>query len=143
MYSGTTELSIDAKGRLAVPARYRASLMESCAGRLTVTLSLDSCLLVYPHAEWEAFAAKLMSLPSLTPQAKKLQRHFLGAAEDVLMDKQGRVQLTPYLRSRAGIEKSAVFVGQGEKFELWDAQAWSRYQDEVELDAEFLASIGI
>ena len=143
MYSGTTELAIDAKGRLAVPARYRASLMDSCGGRLTITLSLDACLLVYPHAEWEAFAAKLMSLPSLTPQAKKLQRHFLGAAEDVVMDKQGRVQLTPYLRSRAGLEKSAVFVGQGEKFELWDAQAWSRYQDEVELDAEFLASIGI
>ncbi|MGJ8668184.1 MAG: division/cell wall cluster transcriptional repressor MraZ [Oceanococcus sp.] len=143
MYSGTTELSIDAKGRVAVPARYRASLTESCSGRLTVTLSLDSCLLVYPHFEWEVFAAKLMSLPSLTPQAKKLQRHFLGAAEDVLMDKQGRVQLTPYLRARAGLDKSAVFVGQGEKFELWDAQAWGRYQDEVELDAEFLASIGI
>lgn len=143
MYSGTTELSIDAKGRLAVPARYRASLMDSCGGRLIVTRSLDQCLQVYPHHEWEEFAGKLMALPSLKPQVKKLQRHFLGAAEDVAMDKQGRVQLTPYLRSCAGLDKSAVFVGQGEKFELWDAQAWDRYQDEVELDAEFLASIGI
>ncbi len=143
MYSGTTELAIDVKGRLAVPARYRASLQESCGGRLILTLSLDQCLLVYPYPEWEVFAAKLMALPSLTPQAKKLQRHFLGAAEDVVMDKQGRVQLTPYLRNRAGLDRSAVFVGQGEKFELWDADGWRRYQDEVELDAEFLASIGI
>ena len=143
MYSGTTELAIDAKGRLAVPARYRASLTESCGGRLTITLSLDQCLLIYPHAEWEIFAGKLMALPSLSAPAKKLQRHFLGAAEELLMDKQGRVQLTPYLRTRAGLDRSAVFVGQGDNFELWDAQAWNRYQDEVELDAEFLASVGI
>ncbi len=143
MYSGTTELAIDTKGRLAVPARYRASLADSCGGRLTVTRSLDQCLLIYPHPEWELFAEKLMSLPSLTAQVKKLQRHFLGSAEEVVMDKQGRVQLTPFLRSRAGLERAAVFVGQGEKFELWDAATWDRYQDEVELDAEFLASLGI
>jgi MraZ protein len=143
MYSGTTELTIDVKGRLAVPARYRASLLDSCGGRLTITLSLDQCLQVFPQPEWESFAAKLMSLPSLKPQAKKLQRHFLGSAEEIVMDKQGRVQLTPYLRSRAGLERAAVFVGQGSKFELWDSQLWDRYQDEVELDAEFLASVGI
>lgn len=143
MYSGTTELSIDAKGRLAVPARYRASLQERSGSRLTITQSLDQCLLIYPHADWEVFASKLMALPTLDPRAKRLQRHFLGAAEDVVMDKQGRVPLTPYLRSRAGLDKSAVFVGQGEKFELWDAEVWNRYQDEVELDAEFLGNLGI
>ena len=143
MYNGTTELTIDAKGRLAVPARYRASLLESCGGRLTVTLSLDQCLEVYPQHAWELFAAKLDALPSLTPQARKLRRHFLGAAEPLAMDKQGRIQLTPYLRSRAGLERNAIFVGQGEKFELWDKAAWDRYEEEVELDADFLASIGI
>lgn len=143
MYSGTTELTIDAKGRLAVPARYRASLLDSCGGRLSITRSLDDCLLIYPYPAWEEFAAKLMGLPSLTAQVKMLQRHFLGAAEEVLMDKQGRVQLTPYLRAKAHLERSAMFIGQGEKFELWDAQTWERYQDEVELDAEFLASLGI
>lgn len=143
MYSGTTELAIDAKGRLAIPARYRASLHERCGGRLTITLSLDQCLQIFPQPEWEIYAQKLMALPSLAAQAKKLQRHFLGSAEEVAMDKQGRVQLTPYLRNRVGLDRAAVFVGQGEKFELWDAQTWARYQDEVELDAEFLASIGI
>lgn len=143
MYSGTTELTIDAKGRLAVPARYRGSLLESCGGRLTVTLSTDSCLLLYPFPEWEEFAQRLMQLPSLDARAKRLQRLFLGSAEEVVMDKQGRVQLTPYLRAQVGLERSAIFVGQGKKFELWDAGAWERYQAEVELDAEFLAGIDI
>lgn len=143
MYSGTTELSIDAKGRLAVPARYRAPLSDRCGGRLTITRSLDQCLLIYPQAQWEAFAAKLLELPALDPRAKRLQRHFLGAAEEVVMDKQGRVPLTPYLRTSAGLDKAAVFVGQGENFELWSADVWGRYQDEVELDAEYLGNLGI
>ncbi len=143
MYSGTTELAIDVKGRLAIPARYRASLQDCCGGRLTVTLSLDQCLQIFPQPEWEAFAQKLMGLPSLSAQVKKLQRHFLGSAEELAMDKQGRVQLTPYLRARAGLDRAAMFVGQGEKFELWDKQTWQRCQEEVEFDPEFLASIGI
>lgn len=143
MYSGTTELTIDAKGRLAVPARYRPSLLERCGGRLTVTRGLDGQLDIYPQPEWEAFMGKLMALPKFDKRNTKLQRHFLGAAEEVAMDKQGRVQLTPFLRSCAGLERGALFVGQGHKFELWDQAAWQANQDEVELDDEFLASIDI
>lgn len=143
MYNGTTELTIDVKGRIAIPARYRASLSEKFGGRLTVTLGLDPCLELYPPPAWEAFSQKLLALPSLTPQNKALQRHFLGAAEETAMDRQGRLQLTPYLRERAGLDRAAIFVGQGAKFELWDKASWERYQQEVELDADFLASLGI
>ncbi len=143
MYSGTTELTIDAKGRLAVPARYRGSLQQDCGGRLTITLSTDKCLQIYPQPAWEAFADRLLQLPALDARAKRLQRLFLGSAEEVTMDKQGRVQLTPYLRSQAGLERTAYFVAQGRKFELWDAATWEQYQQEVELDVDFLASIDI
>ncbi|MEN8719619.1 MAG: division/cell wall cluster transcriptional repressor MraZ [Oceanococcaceae bacterium] len=143
MYSGKSELTIDDKGRLAVPARYRASLVEQCAGRLVVTVDVEPCLLIYPADTWRQFADRLMALNEFDPGAKRVRRHFLGHAEEVEMDRQGRIQLTPALRAQAHLERQAVLAGQGTKFELWAASAWQEQLEEAPLDGSLLASLGI
>ncbi len=124
MFRGITQLSLDVKGRIAIPARYRAELVEQCSGHLIVTADPSRCLLVYPQPVWEPIEQKLSSLPSLNPQARKLQRLLIGSASDVDMDGAGRILIAPPLRSFAGLSKEVVLVGQGEKFELWDEQQW-------------------
>ncbi len=143
MYSGKSELSLDDKGRLAIPARYRAALMEQCAGRLVVTVDVEPCLLVYPADTWRQFADRLMALNEFDPGAKRVRRHFLGHAEEVEMDKQGRISLTPALRALAHLDRQAVLAGQGTKFELWAADAWNDQLEEAPLDGQLLAALGI
>lgn len=143
MYSGKSELSLDEKGRLAIPARYRASLSEQCAGRLVVTVDVEPCLLIYPADTWRVFADKLMALNEFDPGAKRVRRHFLGHAEEVEMDRQGRISLTPALRVHAQLDRQAVLAGQGTKFELWAADAWRDQLEDEPLDGALLASLGI
>lgn len=125
MFTGTTDLNLDDKGRMAIPARYRDVLLVQCEGRLVVTVDPTTphnpCLLVYPEPEWMPIAQKLERMSSLTnPQLRALPRHLLGNAEPVEMDKSGRILLSSNLRSRGGLEKEVLLVGQGRKFELWD-----------------------
>lgn len=125
MFTGTTELNLDDKGRLAIPARYRDVLWVQCEGRLVVTVDpttpQNPCLLVYPEPEWIPIAQKLERMSSLTnPQLRALPRWLLGNAEPVEMDKSGRILLSANLRTRGGLGKEALLVGQGRKFELWD-----------------------
>ncbi len=146
MYGGASRVTIDSKGRAAIPARYRPALVDQCAGRLVVTLDTDPCLLVYPHNVWQDFIRQLQQLPQFDRRLKVVRRHFLGYAEDLEMDRQGRLQLTPMLREKANLNREAVLVGQGEKFELWDASAWDAREDAddaVTLDDELLASLGL
>lgn len=143
MYSGKSELTLDDKGRLAIPARYRPSLLEQCAGRLVITVDVEPCLLIYPADTWKQFADRLMALNEFDPRAKRVRRHFLGHAEEVEMDRQGRVLLTPALRAQADLQRQAVLAGQGTKFELWAAQAWESQMDEAPIDGELLADLEI
>lgn len=124
MFRGVTQLSLDAKGRLAVPARYRERLIERCRGELVVTVDADHCLLIYPLPEWEEVEAKLARLPSLNPRARQLQRLLLGHATEVALDGAGRVLLPPPLREFAGLGRDVVLIGQANKFELWSAENW-------------------
>ncbi|MEI7682034.1 MAG: division/cell wall cluster transcriptional repressor MraZ [Betaproteobacteria bacterium] len=124
MFRGVAQLSLDSKGRLAVPARHREALLTRCAGRLVMTADFDKCLLLYPLPDWEPIQQKLMGLSSLNPRIRDLQRQLVGYAEDIELDSAGRVLISPALRNFAGLTKSVVLVGQGSKFELWDREKW-------------------
>ncbi len=125
MFRGVTQLSLDAKGRIAIPARYRSELMSKCSGHLIVTADPSKCLLVYPQPAWEPIEQRLNSLSSFNPKTRSLQRLLIGNASDVEMDSAGRILVAPPLRGFAGLSKEVVLVGQGEKFELWDEGQWN------------------
>ena len=126
MFRGVAQLSLDSKGRLAVPSRYREAVLVRCAGRLVITADYDKCLLMYPQPDWEPIQQKLMGLSSLNPRIRDLQRQLIGYAEDTDMDAAGRVLISPALRDFASLGKSVVLVGQGNKFELWDKEKWDQ-----------------
>ncbi len=131
MFRGVNNINLDAKGRLAIPTRYREELRVSCASQLVVTIEdSEKCLLVYPLPEWEKIERKLVELPSMNKQVKKIKRLLIGHATDCEMDGQGRVLLTAPLRQFAGLNKKAVLIGQGNKFELWDEETWNARRDE-------------
>lgn len=129
MFRGIAKLNLDGKGRLAVPAKYRELLSAQCEGRLIVTADPSRCLLIYPLPEWEPIEQKLNSLSSFNPRTRSLQRLLVGNASDVELDAAGRILIPPPLREFAALEKNAVLVGQGNKFELWDEESWSRQID--------------
>lgn len=124
MFRGVTQLNLDAKGRLAIPVKYRGELMSSCEGRLIVTADPSKCLLIYPLPAWEPIEQKLNSLTSFEPRIRSLQRLLVGSASDVEMDTAGRILVSPSLRQFASLSKEVVLVGQGMKLELWDEKQW-------------------
>lgn len=126
MFRGVTQLSLDAKGRIAIPARYRGELASKCSGHLVVTADPSRCLLVYPQPAWEPIEQKLNNLTSFNSKTRGLQRLLIGNASDVEMDSAGRILIAPPLRRFAGLSKEVVLVGQGEKFELWDEEQWNQ-----------------
>lgn len=130
MFRGVNALSLDAKGRMAVPTKYRERLQSCCDGKLVITVDRDRCLLMYPLPEWEAIEAKLASLPNLHRQTRRLQRLLIGHATECDLDSHGRLLLPPPLREFAGLEKRVVLIGQGNKFELWDENTWNERRDE-------------
>lgn len=142
MFRGVNIISLDAKGRFAMPTRYRESLDASCAGKLVVTVDRDHCLLIYPFSEWEEIERKLVRLPSFNKQARSLQRLLIGHATECDLDGNGRLLITPPLRQFANLDKRAVLIGQGNKFELWDEQVWNQkceqWFDEGSMDGEGL-----
>jgi MraZ protein len=129
-FRGINNIAVDAKGRMAMPARYRERLLEVCGGRLIVTVDQDHCLLVYPLPEWEIIETKLNELPSLNKTARLLQRLLIGHATELEMDAQGRILLPAMLRDFAGLSKKAVLIGQGKKLEIWDEDTWTENQEE-------------
>ena len=128
-FRGINNIAVDAKGRMAMPARYRERLLEACGGRLIVTVDQDHCLLVYPLPEWEIIETKLNELPSLNKTARLLQRLLIGHATELEMDAQGRILLPAMLRDFAGITKKAILIGQGKKLEIWDEDTWTENQE--------------
>jgi len=128
MFQGAAQLNLDGKSRLAIPAKYREELLETCAGSLVLTADADGCLLVYPQPEWLPIRDKLNKLSSFNPRIRALQRLLIGHAEDVVMDSAGRVLISPVLRSYAALDKSVMLIGQGGKFELWDEAKWQAQQ---------------
>lgn len=131
MFRGANAVSLDAKGRIAMPSRYRDELSVRCSGKLIVTVdAVDPCLNIYPLPEWELIENKLRQMPSLREETRRLHRTLIGSAQDVELDGNGRFLIPPRLRTRAGLDKKVVLVGQLNKFQLWDEDAWNA----IELD---------
>lgn len=122
-FRGVAQLVLDAKGRLAIPARHRDGLANG-APNLVITADPSGCLLLYPLAAWEPIQTQLMSFSSFDEQIRGLQRLIVGHADDVEIDSAGRILVPPALRRYARLDKHVVLVGQGRKFELWDEAAW-------------------
>ena len=133
MFRGVNTLSLDSKGRMAIPTRYRDQLARACSGQMVLTINAldsDRCLLLYPQPEWEEIERKIMKLSSFNKQTRKLQRMLVGHATECEMDGNGRILLAPPLREFSGLNKEVVLIGQGNKFEIWDEGAWNKRRSE-------------
>lgn len=125
MFRGINAINIDAKGRMAVPARYRERLVAEAAPQLVVTIDTEeTCLLLYPLSEWEIIEQKLQGLPTFNKAARRIQRLLIGHATELELDGSNRILLPPLLREYAELDKRVMLIGQGKKFEIWDEQHW-------------------
>lgn len=138
MYLGSNAISMDAKGRLAIPGKVREALLSECNGRIVVTAHTEErCLLIYPEQQWQQLLPKIESLPNINRKAAKMQRILIGYATPMEVDDgNGRILLPPTLREYAGLEKKLMLVGQSNKLELWSEAEWFKYLDSGEDDDE-------
>lgn len=126
MFRGISNLNIDSKGRIAIPTKYRDEIKAERNGEMVLTVDhADRCLALYPISKWEDTEQTLMRLPNLDPDVRMMKRLMQGHATDVVMDGQGRIMLPPKLRQYAVMDKKLVLIGQGDKFEIWDEDAWN------------------
>ena len=141
MFMSEYNHSIDAKGRVIVPVKFR----ESLGNEFVVTQGLDGCFFVFPNEEWNTFEEKLKSLPMSNKDARKFVRFFLAGAATVELDKQGRILLPPMLREFAALEKDVVVVGVGNRVEIWDKNRWeeSTSFDNMDEIAEHMSELGL
>jgi MraZ protein len=123
VFQGATELSLDAKGRLAVPTRHRDALVSG-GSAVVLTAHPDGCVLLYPQLAWEPISSRMQSLSSFNDVARSWQRLLVGFAEEVPLDGQGRILVSPALRKFGSLKKNVMLVGQGSHFEIWDVEAW-------------------
>ncbi len=137
MFQGATALSLDAKGRIAIPTRHRDALVPEGAP-LVITAHPHRCLLVYPQLAWEPLSKTISSMPGLDQRTATIKRLFLGFAQTEELDSAGRVLVAPSLRQWAGLDKQLWLVGQGSHFELWSDAGWQAQQAamlELDIDA--------
>ena len=125
MFRGAAKVTLDDKGRMVLPTRFRDPILNESRGKLLVTLGLEKCLLIYPQPAWEQVERTLMDLPSLIPQSQLLQRLILGYATELELDSHFRFLLPSELRSVAKLERQVMLVGQGNRIELWDEGRWN------------------
>lgn len=132
MFRGEFNLTMDGKGRLAVPTRYRERVAEASGGRLVVTISLvERCLAAYPFPQWQAIEDALKAVPALDRKAQGISHLLIGHATECDLDAHGRVLIPQTLRDFAGLDKRVKAVGQIKRFELWDEAIWLRRRDEL------------
>ena len=120
MFMGEYNHTVDAKGRLIIPSKFR----ESLGDEFVVTKGMDGCLFVYDNEEWKKFEEKLLSLPMMDKQVRQFTRYFLAGAASVEVDKQGRILIPSVLREFADITKDAVLVGVASRIEIWSRERW-------------------
>ena len=130
MFMGEYNHTIDAKGRLIIPAKFR----EALGDEFVVTKGMDGCLFVFDNSEWQAFAEKLRSLPMIDKEVRQFTRFFLAGAASVEVDKQGRILLPAHLREFAGLEKDVVLVGVGSRVEIWSKDKWETMNSDADMD---------
>lgn len=131
MFQGSQSINMDAKGRMAIPSKYRDLLSAACGGRLIITANpYEKCLNIYPEPQWREVSAKISALPNSNKQVRRLQRLVLGNATELELDGNGRVLLPSILRDFAKLDKKLVLVGLNEKAELWSEESWNALLDE-------------
>ncbi len=135
MFIGEYNHTIDEKGRMNVPAKFRRDLTAG----VVVTRGLDHCLFVYPKSEWELMAEKLSRLPVSQKKSRAFARLMLAGAMDMKLDSQGRVMLPEYLRTYAAVKKHVVVAGLYNRLEIWDEDAWREYRTKTELESDDIA----
>ncbi len=146
MFRGRFEHTIDPKGRISIPAKFRELLSEKYDDRIIIT-NFDRCLVAYPYEEWRSVEERISSLSMVKKEVKAFQRFFISGATECPIDKLGRILIPPTLRDYAGLEKVVVFAGMGKMFELWSRERWTeeikRAEENFEGLRESLASLGI
>lgn len=130
-FRGLQAATLDDKGRLAVPKRFRDALQQVCQGQVVLTIDIhDACLLMYPMAVWQGIEAKLMALPNMDPATRRVQRLILGHATEMELDGSGRILLPDLLRAHAKMDREIMLVGQGNKIEFWSADVWQAQRED-------------
>jgi len=135
MFIGEYEHNVDAKGRIAVPAKFRAKLSSNAI----ITRGLDHCLFVFTAKEWETLAQKLINLPLAQANSRAFVRLMMAGAMESEIDSQGRVLIPDYLRKYAGIEKQVVIAGLYNRIEIWNKDSWKEYKTRSESQSEEIA----
>ncbi|UMZ73249.1 division/cell wall cluster transcriptional repressor MraZ [Natranaerofaba carboxydovora] len=135
MFMGEYNHTIDNKGRIIVPAKFRKDLGES----FVLTRGLDSCIFIYPQSEWKQLEQKLKALPLTKGDARAFSRFFLSGATECALDNQGRIQIPENLRFHADLKKEVVVIGVSSRVEIWSKENWKDYQSEAEESFENIA----
>ncbi len=141
MFMGEYNHTIDAKGRLIIPSRFR----EQLGSEFVVTKGLDGCLFVYPNEEWARIEEKLKSVPLTAKDARRFSRFFFAGAASCELDRQGRILLPQGLREYAGLQKDIVLAGVLSRIEIWDRDRWQNVNTYEDMDeaAEYMAELGL
>ncbi|MDO8601953.1 MAG: division/cell wall cluster transcriptional repressor MraZ [bacterium] len=135
MFIGEYKHSIDEKGRMAIPAKFRSALNQAAV----ITRGLDHCLYIYTAGEWERWSEKVRALPQTKADNRAFQRLMLAGAVDVELDSQGRVLIPEYLRTYAGITKQTIVAGVYDRLEIWDEAKWQEYKTKTEASSDEIA----
>ncbi len=144
MFRGSFEHTVDSKGRVSVPSKFREIIADRYEGRLVLAMDYDRCLTVYPLEEWEKLEEKIRNLPTMKKEVREFMRFLLASATECELDKQGRVLITPAHRQHAGITKNVMLVGIIDKIEIWDSKAWeARNTQNGDKIGEALAALGL
>ena len=128
-FRGVNHVTVDDKGRMAIPSKYRQDLDTICHGALIVTAERDGALLIYPKPQWLKVEQRLHALPAFDKQVRFIQRLMLGYASECEIDANGRILLSAPLREFAKIQKLCLLFGQGDRFELWDQHQWTQHRE--------------
>lgn len=143
MFIGEHQHTLDEKGRIIIPSKFRADL----GLEFVMTKGLDNCLFVYPKSEWQILEEKLKTLPLTSKDARAFVRFFFSGASESTLDKQGRVLIPANLREHSRLDKEAVIIGVSTRIEIWSKDHWDNYIDEDNLSyesiAESMAELGI
>lgn len=144
MFRGSFEHSVDSKGRVSVPSRFRDILAERYEGKLVLTMDYDKCVMAYPLEEWERVEEKIKALPQSQKEVKDYMRYVFSNAAECELDKQGRILIPPALREGARISKNVMVVGLLNKMEIWDKVAWDARKSQTgDKIGEVLSTLGL
>jgi MraZ protein len=144
MFRGRFDHTIDPKGRLSIPAKFREVLTERYDSRLVVT-TLSGCLIAYPYPEWRILEERIAALPEFKKETRTFLRHFYSSAADCPIDKLGRILIPQALRDYAGLKKDVMLLGTFKQFEIWSKKTWQSAEKKVSLDdiGEMLEKLGL